>query len=122
MNAEFNVSPCGGEHELACGEFLVSTSRLTDESCDEAVRRALQHHVEECGPCASEYTLERHVKSLVGRCCGAERAPDELRTTVQQRIHALTVQMSSTTTVHTDGVSTVRTTHTVIRLNNGPRN
>lgn len=117
MNADFNVCPCGGDHELACGDFLIDAYRLSEESCDEAHRRALLRHAEECEPCAREYSIERNVKSLVGRCCGQERAPEKLRTVVQQRIQALTVQMSQTTTVVTDGNSIVRTTRTVIRMN-----
>lgn len=117
MNSELNTCPCGGDHELACGEFLIDAFRLADESCDDAHRRALQKHAEECEPCAHEYSIERNVKSLVGRCCGQERAPEELRSVVQQRIQAMIVQMSSTTTVVTDGTSVVRSTHTVIRLN-----
>lgn len=116
MNTDFNVCPCGGDHELPCGEFLIDAYRLSDESCDDAHRRALMRHVEECEPCAREYSIERNVKSLVGRCCGQERAPEELRSNVQRRIQALTVQMSRTTVV-TDGGSVVRTTRTVIRLN-----
>lgn len=121
MNADFNVCPCGGDHELPCGEFLIEAYRLADESCDEAHRRALMRHVEECEPCAREYSIECNVKALVGRCCGQERASEELRTVVQQRIRALTVQMSRTTTVMTDGRSVVRTTHTVLRVNDPRR-
>lgn len=117
MNADFNVCPCGGDHELPCGEFLIDAYRMADESCDDAHRRVLMRHVEECEPCAREYSIERNVKSLVGRCCGQERAPAELRSVVQKRIQALTVQMSRTTTVISDGSSVVRTTRTVIRLN-----
>lgn len=115
MNADFNVCPCGGDHELACGRFLIDAYRLADESCDDAHLRALARHAEECRPCAREYSIERNVKALVGRCCGQERAPESLRSNVQQRIQALTVQM--TQTVVSDGVQIVRTTHTVISVN-----
>lgn len=114
MSAEFDVCPCGGDHELACGRFLIDTYRLEDETCDEAHRRALAQHAEECEPCRSEYSLERNVKSLVQRCCGVEVAPERLRTGVQARIRALTVQMSET--VISDGVNVIRARKTVVRL------
>lgn len=114
MNAEFNVCPCGGNHELACGHFLIDTYQLDDESCDEMHRRALARHAEECGPCRSAYSIERNVKALVRRCCGSETAPESLRAGVQQRIRALTVQMSET--VISDGVNVIRSRKTVINF------
>lgn len=112
MNAEFDVCPCGGEHELACGRFLIDTRMLDDETCDEAHRRALAQHAEECGPCRRAYSIEQNVKALVSRCCGAETAPASLRSGVQQRIRALTVQMSET--VISDGVRMIRSRRTII--------
>lgn len=114
MNAEFDVCPCGGEHELPCGRFLIDTYRIDDETCDDAHRRALAKHAEECEPCRRAYSIERNVKALVRRCCGTELAPESLRTGVQQRIRALTVQMSET--VIADGVGIIRSRQTVIKL------
>lgn len=114
MNAEFDVCPCGGDHELACGRFLIDTRRMSDESCDELHRAALAKHAEECGPCRREYSIERNVQALVRRCCGTETAPERLRTGVQQRIRALTVQMSET--VISDGVNVIRSRKTVVRM------
>ena len=114
MNAEFDVCPCGGDHELACGRFLIDTSRIDDESCDESHRRALAQHAKECEPCRRAYSIECNVKSLVRRCCGTETAPERLRTGVQQRIRALTVQMSET--VISDGINVIRSRRTIISV------
>lgn len=113
--SEFDVCPCGGEHALACGQFLLSTYRLAEESCDEAHRRALGQHMEECGPCRNSYSLERNIKSLVGRCCGTEVAPESLRSQVQQRIRQM-VTLEHSETVVTDGASFIRKTSTTVRM------
>lgn len=119
MNAEFDVCPCGGNHELACGRFLIDTYQMDDETCDEMHRRALARHAEECEPCRRAYSIERNVKALVRRCCRTpEAAPERLRAGVQQRIRALTVQMSET--VISDGVNVIRSRKTVINIRQQP--
>ena len=42
---------------------------------------------------ASAYGLEREVKLLVARCCGSDRAPDELRAKVLTRIREVRVEI-----------------------------
>ena len=43
-------------------------------------------------PCLREYGIEQEVKALVARCCGADRAPDELRDRLRAKIAALVVE------------------------------
>lgn len=59
-------------------EFL--DSEMTSE--DEELMRA---HVAHCSPCLAELSIEDLVKQLVKRSC-AERAPETLRSRIQERI------------------------------------
>lgn len=115
---DFNICPCGGTHELACGEFLLGTYRLAQDTCDSAHRRALEFHMSECGPCRGEYSLERNIKALVGGRC-AETAPQALRDSVQQRIRQM-VTVEHTETVVSDGTAYFRSSSTTMRVQRRP--
>jgi mycothiol system anti-sigma-R factor len=50
-----------------------------DLECAGERRDRIRRHLDDCSPCLREYGIEQEVKQLVGRCCGAEVAPDALR-------------------------------------------
>ncbi|WP_137724709.1 mycothiol system anti-sigma-R factor [Prescottella subtropica] len=71
-----------GENEfeqLDCSAVIADVWLLLDRECDEHARARIQHHLDTCGACFTAYGIEEKVKSLVGRKCGGEHAPDGLR-------------------------------------------
>jgi mycothiol system anti-sigma-R factor len=84
-----NTVSCGNAHEIDCGQILNEVYLFLDLECSDDRRTAIQQHLDECGPCLSQYGLEQEVKALVARCCGTDRAPDELRDRLKSKIAAL---------------------------------
>ncbi|MBY6365923.1 mycothiol system anti-sigma-R factor [Rhodococcoides corynebacterioides] len=65
--------------DLDCSGVLADVWVMLDNECDEASRARVQRHLDSCGSCLAQYGLEEKIKSLVGRKCGGDRAPDGLR-------------------------------------------
>jgi mycothiol system anti-sigma-R factor len=76
-------------HEIGCDEILNEVYLFLDLECSEDRRSIIRGHLDECVPCLREFGIEQEVKALVARCCGSERAPDELRLRLRQKITAL---------------------------------
>lgn len=83
---------CGEPHEIDCGQILSEVYLYLDLECSENRRTAIKLHLDECSPCLREYGIEQEVKALVARCCGTERAPDELRRRLRSKISALVTE------------------------------
>lgn len=83
---------CGHPHEIDCGQILNEVYLYLDLECSDERRSAIKNHLDECGPCLQEYGIEQEVKLLVARCCGNDRAPDDLRTRLRAKITALVTQ------------------------------
>ncbi len=114
-------SPCGpgDSHDLECEEFLGEVYLYLDSECDEVRRAQLQQHMAQCPGCLDKYGLERDIKALVGRCCGGERAPENLRSRVQAQIRSA-VSIDHAETLMTDGSSYIRSSRTTIRYESRP--
>jgi mycothiol system anti-sigma-R factor len=76
-------------HEVNCDQILTEVYLYLDLECSDDRRTTIKHHLEECSPCLAEYGIEQDVKALVARCCGTERAPEELRNRLRAKIAAL---------------------------------
>ena len=79
----------GDAHEIDCGEILNEVYLFLDLECSDDRRDAIREHLDSCSHCLQEYGIEQEVKALVARCCGADRAPEELRDRLRQKINAL---------------------------------
>ena len=86
---------CGDPHEVDCAEIINEVYLYLDLECSDERRTVIQTHLDECSPCLREYGIEQEVKALVARCCGADRAPDELRDRLRAKISALVVETST---------------------------
>ena len=84
---------CGNAHEIDCDQILNEVYLFLDLECSDERRSAIQTHLDECGPCLRQYGIEQEVKALVARCCGNDRAPDELRDRLRVKIAALVVDV-----------------------------
>jgi mycothiol system anti-sigma-R factor len=83
---------CGGNHDVECEQILGRVHWFIDNELDQADAAAIQHHLDECGPCLDEVTVDRLVKALVARCC-QERAPVELRQRVVFSIRQVQIEL-----------------------------
>jgi mycothiol system anti-sigma-R factor len=79
-------------HEIDCGQILDEVYLFLDLECSDDRRSGIKEHLDECSPCLREYGIEQEVKALVARCCGGERAPEELRNRLRAKINALVVE------------------------------
>jgi mycothiol system anti-sigma-R factor len=89
-----NAVSCGKPHEIDCGEILNEVYLYLDLECSDDRRAAIQHHLDECTACLREYGIEQEVRTLVQRCCGADRAPDVVRERLRVKIAALRVDIA----------------------------
>ena len=82
------------EHEdNDCREVLTEVYLYLDLECSDDRRMVIKQHLDECSPCLREYGIEQEVKMLVARCCGQERAPDELRDRLRSKLNDLVIDI-----------------------------
>jgi mycothiol system anti-sigma-R factor len=86
---------CGEPHETDCRDVLAEVYLYLDLECVDERRMLIRDHLEECSPCLQEYGIEQEVKALVGRCCGNETAPAELRERLRARLAELVFETES---------------------------
>lgn len=80
---------CGDPHETDCREVLAEVYLYLDLECSNGRHEVIARHLDECAPCLREYGIEQEVKQLVGRCCGSETAPAELRERLRRKLAEL---------------------------------
>ena len=85
----------GEEHETDCSEVIEEVYLYLDLECSEDRRALIQKHLDECTGCLREYGIEHEVKALVARCCGAEKAPTELRERLRIKLDQLEIQVET---------------------------
>jgi mycothiol system anti-sigma-R factor len=90
---------CGDHHETPCDEVLARVYTYLDGELDQSGCGEVQQHLDECGPCLREYDLEESVKKLVGKSCGAEPVPEDLRAKVLGKIEEICGEIKSAETV-----------------------
>lgn len=81
---------CGDPHETDCREVLEEVYLYLDLEITNGRRESIRQHLDECSPCLREFGIEQEVKALVGRCCGDETAPTELRERLRRKLTELT--------------------------------
>jgi mycothiol system anti-sigma-R factor len=86
---------CGEPHETDCRDVLEEVYLYLDLECADDRRTLIRDHLEECSPCLQEYGIEQEVKALVGRCCGNDTAPAELRERLRARLAELVFETES---------------------------
>jgi mycothiol system anti-sigma-R factor len=83
---------CGEPHETDCRDVLAEVYLYLDLECASDRQGLIRDHLDECSPCLREYGIEQEVKALVARCCGDERAPDDLRQRLRAKLSALVIE------------------------------
>ena len=74
---------------LDCREVLEEVYLYLDQECSDVRRTVIKDHLEECSPCLSEYGIEQEVRTIVHRCCSKEKAPDEVKARLRQKLSAI---------------------------------
>jgi mycothiol system anti-sigma-R factor len=93
-----------------CREVLHEVWGYLDGEVDDAEKRHIEHHLDDCQPCLRKYGIERVMKALVARTCGQEDTPVSLRDRVMTSIRSVSVETvdgavqvtATTTTVVTE--------------------
>jgi mycothiol system anti-sigma-R factor len=88
---------CGNHHDTDCAEVLAQVWLYLDHECDEARRRLLARHLEECGPCLAEYGIDEKLKALLASKCRGEHAPPGLRERLRQQIRVAVLEQAEVT-------------------------
>jgi mycothiol system anti-sigma-R factor len=83
------------EPKEGCQDVLGEVYLYLDLECSEERRTLIRRHLDECVPCLREFGIEHEVKALVARCCGAERAPAELRERLRVKLNDLVVDVET---------------------------
>ncbi len=69
-----------------CEHMLERVYEFLDHELDTASSDEIREHLAACEPCLDHYDVEQAVKTLVNRCCGNDKAPNELRSKVLSRL------------------------------------
>jgi mycothiol system anti-sigma-R factor len=83
------TSPEPGKPELDCREVLEEVYLYLDAECSDVRRDVIRDHLEDCSPCLAEYGIEQEVRTIVHRCCSNEKAPDEVKERLRQKLSAI---------------------------------
>ena len=86
---------CGNPHATPCTEVLEAVSAYLDGELDDHDASHIAQHFDECSPCLRELGIYQEVKVLVGRCCGGDQVPEDVRARVVSRIRSVTVTIWS---------------------------
>ena len=106
----------GIPHETDCGDVLAELWLFLDNECDDERRALLQRHLDECGPCLERYGIEEHLKALLARKCGGDRAPDGLRERLRESIRSTLLEQAEVTVERTSGASTTVEVRTSVEV------
>ena len=93
---------CGNHHDTPCGEVLDAVSAYLDGEMTDHDKDRIAQHFDECAPCLREVGIYQEVKVLVGRCCGGDPVPDEVRDRVVTRIRSITLTLRTESAESTD--------------------
>lgn len=69
-----------------CSDALSYVYDYLDGEVDDVRRADIAAHLDACGRCREQFTMEQVVKSLVQRTCCEDRAPETLRVRIVARI------------------------------------
>jgi mycothiol system anti-sigma-R factor len=107
---------CGEPHETDCAEVLAEVWLFLDHECDDARRRLLERHLDECRPCLAEYGLDEKLKKLLATKCSGDRAPDGLKNRLRASIRTIVLEQADVSVEETSSgtVLEVRTSTTRI--------
>ena len=86
---------CGNHHDTPCTEVLDRVYSYLDGELDDGGCSEVKQHLEECGPCLREYGLEEAVKKLVGKSCGCDPVPADLRAKVMGKIQQVRAELEA---------------------------
>jgi len=85
---------CGNHHDTPCDDVLARVYTYLDGELDQGGCGEVKQHLDECGPCLREYGLEEAVKKLVGKHCGCDPVPADLRSKVLTRIQQVRAEIA----------------------------
>ena len=94
----------GDPEDIECGSVLRDVWLFLDDELDPEKRSAVEAHLDGCSPCLEEANLDQKLKALLHSKCGGDRAPEQLRARLVERLRSVSV-----TTVSGPGFSSTST-------------
>ena len=70
-----------------CNETLRELYQFIDGELDEAARKHIQGHLDDCSPCLAAYDFEAELRLVVRNRC-VDQVPDTLRRRIAEAIEA----------------------------------
>ena len=95
------------DEDCSCSEARAHLETFLDHECDGDLRSRLEAHVASCEHCSRIADAETHLREILRSRC-VEQAPPELRERVIGRLSVLRATVTTTTTIVSDGTTTVR--------------
>ncbi|MDR1426607.1 MAG: mycothiol system anti-sigma-R factor [Bifidobacteriaceae bacterium] len=96
MNRHSEASVLAAHAALKCHEAMAKLHRYIDEELTLHELEHMQAHLDECRNCWNELRMARGLRDLLRRSC-TEKAPDELRSRVTDRIATLRRELATPT-------------------------
>jgi len=81
----------GEPEDIECAGVLRDVWLFLDDELDPDNRAAVEAHLDGCSPCLEEANLDQKLKALLHSKCGGDRAPEELRVRLTERLRSVTV-------------------------------
>jgi mycothiol system anti-sigma-R factor len=81
-----------GPGGVDCEDVIKDVFLFIDDETDAEVVLRIRQHLDGCAPCLRQFGLEQDVKSLVARCCGGDRAPESLRSSIRLRLNQVVIE------------------------------
>jgi mycothiol system anti-sigma-R factor len=85
---------CGNHHQTPCNEVLEAVYFYLDNEECLIERTLIQHHLDECTPCHSEFGLEEMLKIMISRACGSEPAPSAIYQRIVAQIADIQIEIT----------------------------
>jgi mycothiol system anti-sigma-R factor len=77
--------------EADCSQVLMRVYEYLDGEMTSEDGARIRAHLEDCGPCMTEFERDQALKALVRRSCGCEPAPAQLRLQIMATITRVSV-------------------------------
>jgi anti-sigma factor (TIGR02949 family) len=81
---------CGNHHDVPCVQIHAWMWIYLDNELEQNSAHLVGHHLQECPPCADQFTAERVIQTRIRQCSESVQTPEGLRmrifTQIQQTI------------------------------------
>ncbi len=95
---EHEAAPTEIEQDCGCDEVYEHLFEYLDSEMTVADLQRIRKHLDGCEPCLSELSVEELVRRVLRRAC-VERAPENLRIKIMQRLRSTDLSLAIDRTI-----------------------